>query len=326
MIISRTPLRVSLFGGGSDLPGYFIDYGGAVLGGAIDRYVYCSVVKTFEGICDYKLRLAYRKSEYANVPEDIEHPVARTILAKYARDQTLEITITADLPARVGLGSSSAVTVGLINVVNGQNSVALDSEALARKAIEIERDILKEPGGWQDQIFAAYGGFNFIRFSPDKSFVVTKLGSRISRVRALENHLMLYFTGVSRDAGKVEQIKVDQLSVISTHLAAIRDHAYRAFDLFESDQSLDGVGTLLHETWLMKRALTPCVSNPHIDRMYRRALDAGALGGKLLGAGAGGFLLLFCPLSRLSEVETAMRQHVRVPFSFEDHGSTLNQF
>jgi D-glycero-alpha-D-manno-heptose-7-phosphate kinase len=137
---------------------------------------------------------------------------------------------------------------------------------------------------------------------------------------------MLYFTGVSRDAGKVEQIKVDQLSVISTHLAAIRDHAYRAFDLFESDQSLDGVGTLLHETWLMKRALTPCVSNPHIDRMYRRALDAGALGGKLLGAGAGGFLLLFCPLSRLSEVETAMRQHVRVPFSFEDHGSTLNQF
>ena len=325
MVLTRTPLRVSLFGGGSDLPSFFADHGGAVLGGAINHYIYCSVVKTFDGICDYRLRLAYRKSEYANRPEAIEHPAARVILAEYAQDRALEITITADLPARIGLGSSSAFSVGLINVLSALNSTALDPTRLATKAISVERGVLKEQGGWQDQIFAAFGGFNFIRFSQDGSFTVETLGSQASRLRDLEQHLMLYFTGVSRDAGMVEQAKVDRMPSISSSLTAIKDHAHRAFDTFMSDRNLEEIGKLLHETWLTKRSLARSVSTPHVDQMYERALAAGALGGKLLGAGAGGFLLLFSPLDKVSAVQAAMQPHTQVPFSFVDQGSTLYQ-
>ena len=325
MNISKTPLRVSLFGGGSDFPSYFRAFGGAVIGGSIDRFIYCTLIRQDSGLFDYKIRLAYRQSEYVNSLVELKHRSAAAILDHCMLNENVEITITADLPSRVGLGSSSSFTVGLLKVASEFQGISYGPYALAEKAIAIERELLQEPGGWQDQIFAAFGGFNFIRFSQDGSFTVDSLGSQASRLRDLEQHLMLYFTGVSRDAGSVEQAKVDQMSSISDSLTAIKDHAHRALDTFMSDRNLEAIGRLLHETWLTKRSLARSVSTPHVDQMYDRALAAGALGGKLLGAGAGGFLLLFSPLDKVSAVQAAMQPHTQVPFSFVDQGSTLYQ-
>ncbi len=325
MIVSKTPLRVSLFGGGSDFPAFFRDHRGAVLGGAIDKFVYSSLIKTQPGLFDYQIRLAYRHSEYVADVSQIKHAAAASILKLTGLKENIEVTITADLPARLGLGSSSSFSVGLINLCRSHMGQSQSPSKLAREAITLEREILAESGGWQDQIFAAFGGLNLIEFEKDGSFKVNQINISEERREQLQSQLFLFFTGLSRDAAPVEQKKIDRLPLISNQLFQMRDSAFAAADLLSQDGDLSALGSLLHESWLLKRSLASEVSNDEIDRMYATALAAGASGGKLLGAGAGGFLLIFCEAKYVTRLRDSMTGYVEVPFQFVDSGSKVTK-
>lgn len=323
MIIAKTPLRVSLFGGGSDIPEFFRQHGGAVLGGAIDKFVYCSLIKTQPKLFDYKVRLAYRKSEYVSALEFLEHKAAAAILRSCGLLENIEVTITADLPARVGLGSSSSFAVGLLNVAYTASGSNLSARALAEKAIEVERGVLSEAGGWQDQIFAAHGGLSLIEFSTSGNYRVSALNISAARRQELESHLYLFFTGLARDASSVERRKIERMERLRGAMSAIRDYALEAADILTADAELSRIGRLLHDSWMLKRELSEDVSSPVIDEMYDEALRAGASGGKLLGAGAGGFLLLFCSPCKVESLRAALRSYTEVPFSFVESGSAI---
>lgn len=326
MLISKTPLRVSLFGGGSDIPQFFQGHRGAVVGGAIDKFIYCSLIKTQPGLFDYRIRLAYKQSEYVSKVTELKHSAAASIFQLTGLEENMEVTITADLPSRMGLGSSSSFSVGLINLCHVQNGQSQTAYALAREAIKLEREILGESGGWQDQIFAAFGGFNLIEFERDGSFRVEKICLSESKKFELQSHLFLFYTGLSRDASTIEEKKIAGLSNITHQLTRMRDHALKAFEWLSKDSDLIKLGELLHESWLLKRSLSREVSNDTIDKMYINALKAGASGGKLLGAGAGGFLLIFCQPRYSAQLREAMNSYVEVPFQFVDFGSITTQF
>jgi D-glycero-alpha-D-manno-heptose-7-phosphate kinase len=325
MLVSKTPLRVSLFGGGSDIPAFFRDHRGAVFGGAIDKFVYSSLIRTQPGLFDYQIRLAYRQSEYVTDVSQLKHAAAASILKLTGLEENIEVTITADLPARLGLGSSSSFSVGLINLCRSHVGQSQSRDELAHEAIRLERNILLEAGGWQDQIFAAFGGLNLIEFDKDGSFKVNQIILPEQRKEELQSQLFLFFTGLSRDAAVVEQRKIDRLPLISNQLCQMRDSAFAAADLLSQDGDLLALGSLLHESWLLKRSLASEVSNEEIDRMYATALAAGASGGKLLGAGAGGFLLIFCQTKYAARLRDSMARYVEVPFHFIDSGSKVTK-
>jgi D-glycero-alpha-D-manno-heptose-7-phosphate kinase len=325
MLVSKTPLRVSLFGGGSDIPAFFRDHRGAVFGGAIDKFVYSSLIRTQPGLFDYQIRLAYRQSEYVTDVSQLKHAAAASILKLTGLEENIEVTITADLPARLGLGSSSSFSVGLINLCRSHVGQSQSRDELAHEAIRLERNILSEAGGWQDQIFAAFGGLNLIEFDKDGSFKVNQIILPEQRKEELQSQLFLFFTGLSRDAAVVEQRKIDRLPLISNQLCQMRDSAFAAADLLSQDGDLLALGSLLHESWLLKRSLASEVSNEEIDRMYATALAAGASGGKLLGAGAGGFLLIFCQTKYAARLRDSMARYVEVPFHFIDSGSKVTK-
>ena len=298
-------------------------HGGAVLGGAIDKFVYCSLIRTQTKLFDYKVRLAYRKSEYVSGLEFLEHKAAAAILGSFDLREDIEVTITADLPARVGLGSSSSFAVGLINVSATAAGVALYAGDLAYKAIELERGVLSEAGGWQDQIFAANGGLRLVEFSKSGKYQISPISLSAARKRELESHLFLFFTGLARDASAVERKKVQRIGTLSSAISAIRDYALEAADVLSGDTAISRIGALLHSSWMLKRELSEDVSNPVIDEMYNEALRAGASGGKLLGAGAGGFLLLFCSPDKIQSLRAALSSYTEVPFSFVEGGSQI---
>jgi D-glycero-alpha-D-manno-heptose-7-phosphate kinase len=325
MLVSKTPLRVSLFGGGSDIPAFFRDHRGAVFGGAIDKFVYSSLIRTQPGLFDYQIRLAYRQSEYVTDVSQLKHAAAASILKLTGLEENIEVTITADLPARLGLGSSSSFSVGLINLCRSHVGQSQSRDELAHEAIRLERNILSEAGGWQDQIFAAFGGLNLIEFDKDGSFKVNQIILPEQRTEELQSQLFLFFTGLSRDAAVVEQRKIDRLPLISNQLCQMRDSAFAAADLLSQDGDLLALGSLLHESWLLKRSLASEVSNEEIDRMYATALAAGASGGKLLGAGGGGFLLIFCQTKYVARLRDSMARYVEVPFHFIDSGSKVTK-
>lgn len=322
MIVSKTPLRVSLFGGGTDFPEYFRSHSGAVIGGCIDKFVYCSLIKTTDGIFEHKVRLAYRQSEYVNNLNELKHRAAAAVLASASITSNVEVSITADLPARVGLGSSSSFTVGLLNASLRFKGNTASPRQLADRAIAIERTELMEHGGWQDQIFAAFGGFNLIRFKEDQ-YNVEKVNVSKDCLLELESNLILYFTGIYRDAKAIESDKLKRISETSTQLSKINDHALYAADVITKGTDLGQLGALFHQTWIEKKKLSPLVSNSSIDRIYSTALANGATGGKILGAGAGGFLLLFCPPERSADVRRALSSLVEVKFRFWREGSSV---
>jgi D-glycero-alpha-D-manno-heptose-7-phosphate kinase len=322
MIISRTPYRVSLFGGGTDYPSWFKAHGGAVLAGTIDKYCYLTV-RYLPPFFEHRIRIVYSKIECCNAVEDIQHPAVRAVLSHLGVDRGIEIHHDGDLPARSGMGSSSSFTVGLLHAVHALRGEMMARKRLADEGIHIEREVLKETVGYQDQILVAHGGFNHITFLPTGEYVVRPVTTTADRIRELSGSLMLLYTGIKRTSSDIAGEYVPELANKKRQLRIMRDMVEEAVQIVTSKGPLDDIGELLHEAWQYKRSLSPSISSPEIDAAYDTARKAGALGGKLCGAGGGGFMLLFAPPERQPDVESALPDMIRVPFHFQPAGSEI---
>lgn len=325
MIISRTPFRVSLFGGGTDYPSWYLEHGGAVLGFAINRYCYITL-RCLPPFFNYRHRIVYSRVEMVSELSEIEHPAVRAVLTDLRVEQGLEIHHDGDLPARSGLGSSSSFTVGLLNAVNASRGQMTTKQALASEAIRIEQEVIKESVGSQDQIWAAYGGFNRIDFGKG-GFRVSPIILPQQRVRDLVDHLVLYFTGFQRLASDVAKQKLDSFVKRQIELARIHAMVDEAVSsLGNLNCPITAIGELLHEAWLLKRELSPVVSSSAIDEIYELGRRAGATGGKLLGAGSGGFFLFFIPPERRPALRKAMHGLIEVDIDIDYDGSSIVLF
>lgn len=320
MIISRTPMRVSFFGGGTDYPTWYRQHGGAVLATTIDKYTYitCRYLPPF---FEHKYSLVYSKIERRKTIDEIEHPAIREIVRYMKLDRGLEIHHDADLPARSGMGSSSSFTVGLLHALYALTGRMATKHQLATEGVEIEQEILKEAVGSQDQVLAAYGGLNYVSFQANGEIVVTPVTISRERMDELNSHLMLFYTGIKRTASTIASTY--NFDEKKRHLRVMNDLVTESRSILSGNQSLDGFGHLLREAWQMKRLLSPQVSNADVDSLYEEALRAGALGGKLTGAGGGGFLLLFVPPGRQRAVRERLSKLIHVPFGFDFGGSQV---
>lgn len=321
MIIARSPYRVSLFGGGTDYPRWYTEHCGSVLTTTIDKYCYMSVryMPSFLG-CKYNV--CWSKMERVNTLEEIEHSGVRGCLQYMGINEGFEINHAGDLPARSGLGSSSAFTVGMLHALHTLKGRHVSKTQLAREAVEVEQVVLKETVGIQDQIECAHGGLNLIEINRDGGYTVRPVIMTKDRKAALEGKLMLFFTGLQRHASEIAETQVSNIERKEFELKAIQRLVPQAFESMTTGD-LDNVGRLLHETWMLKRELSDKVSSKEIDDMYDSARTAGALGGKLLGAGGGGFLLLYVPSDRQDSVREAMTGFLDIPFRFEHGGSQI---
>lgn len=324
MIISRTPLRISFFGGGTDYPAYFRRFGGETLACTIDKYLTVSV-HTLTEFFEHSLQIHYSRVESVRTLEDIEIGVVRETLRHMGYTRGLEIHLVSDLPARTGLGSSSATTVGLLTALHAHRREYPAREHIAAEAVYIEQVLLSEPVGCQDQYSSACGGLRWLSFDQDGRVRSRTLAIAHERTEELHDALLLFYTGQQRDAKSILGSQVRSMSdgELDDKLHCIRSHVGRAVGILEGSESLDLFGHLLHETWQIKRSLSPRVSNIAIDDAYERAREAGALGGKLLGAGSGGFLLLFAPRERQEAVRVALANMREVKFAFEDGGTRV---
>ena len=323
MIITRTPFRISFFGGGTDYPAWFRAHGGAVLATAIDKYCYitCRYLPQF---FEHRHRIVYSRIENVREIAEIEHPAVRAVLSWKGVQRGLEIHHDGDLPARSGLGSSSSFTVGLLNALSALEGRHVTKHELAEQAIHVEQEVIREAVGSQDQVSAAYGGFNRIEFRPDGGFRVDPVVLPGARVRELQSHLMLCFTGLSRYATEVAQSKIANFAVREAELKAMRTMVDAAIDVLrDPSRPITEFGRLLDESWQRKRRLSDRVSTPEIDGLYARARQSGAVGGKILGAGGGGFLLLFAEPGAQAAIREALGQLVHVPFQFDGDGSRV---
>jgi len=320
VIVIRTPLRVSLFGGGTDHPAWYREHGGAVLGFALNRYVW-HTVRVLPPFFDHRHRVVWSKVELVRDVSEIEHPAVRAVLSTWF-GPGLEIHCDADLPARSGLGSSSAFTVGLINAVAALDGRRLPPRKLAAKAIRLEQDVMAEAVGSQDQVWASHGGFNRITFGPD-GFSVCPLVVPAERRELLLSSLMLFFTGFPRAAAPIEEDKLSRLDENQRCLGNLLTQVYEAEAVLTGTGDLDAIGHLLNQAWYHKRSLSPLVATPLVDDLYARARSAGALGGKLLGAGGGGFMLLYVPPSAQDAVRAALSGLIEVRPGVDGAGSTV---
>jgi D-glycero-alpha-D-manno-heptose-7-phosphate kinase len=325
MVITRTPYRLSLFGGGTDYPAWFREHGGAVLASSIDRYCYltCRYLPPF---FEHRSRIVYSKVEYVRSNSEIEHPAVRAVLAMLGMDDGVEIHHDGDLPARTGIGSSSAFTVGLIHALRALEGQMPTRTELATDAIHIEQEVLRETVGCQDQIVSAVGGVVRIDVDPTGAWRVSPLVVSPHRLALLQQHLMLFFTGFARTASDIAAEQIRRLPSLTRDMHEIQAFVPEAQRVICGDGSLTDVGRLLGESWQIKRTLTPRVSTPAIDEMYDAARQAGAHGGKLMGAGGGGFLLLFVEPDRHATVRAALAGLLEVPFAFDRSGSQLLVF
>lgn len=321
MIISRTPFRISFFGGGSDYPEWFKAHGGAVLSASIDKYCYltCRYLPPF---FEHRFRILYSKIETVSQVSEIEHPAVRGALEQLGVTRGLEIHHDGDLPARSGMGSSSAFAVGLLNSLYALEGRMRSKEQLAKEAIFLEQDILRETVGSQDQIAVSYGGFNAIRFQPDGSFSVQAVVLPEARLKEFKSHLMLFFTGISRLSSQVAATFVDSLKARETSIRRFIEMVDEALGILAHGE-LDDFGRLMDEAWQIKRSLSSSVSTKDVDMAYETALSAGGIGGKLLGAGGGGFLLIFAPPNRHVKIREALSGMLHVPFDLEPSGSQI---
>lgn len=321
MIITSTPLRISFFGGGTDYPVWYREHGGSVLSTTIDKccYITCRYLPPF---FEYHSRVSYSRVENVVQNDAIEHPSVRGCLKYLDIGEGVEVHHAADLPARTGLGTSSAFTVGLLLGLYALRNQMRDKRTLTADAIHVEQELLKEAVGSQDQTSAAYGGFNRINFHPDGAIEVKRVLAAQSRLAELQQHLALYFTGFSRIASEIaqEQLKVtpQKEKELGTMLQLV-DEAEAI--VTTPSRSLDEFGRLLHESWQIKRSLTHKISNANIDEVYEAGLSAGALGGKLLGAGGGGFMLFYVPPERREALRQRLKNLLCVPFGFSSQGS-----
>jgi D-glycero-alpha-D-manno-heptose-7-phosphate kinase len=321
MIITSTPLRISFFGGGTDYPVWYRQYGGSVLSTTIDKscFITCRWLPPF---FEYHSRISYTKVENVEQNNVIQHPSVRACLQFLGIDDGIEIHHIADLPARSGLGTSSAFTVGLLLGLYALKNQMRDKHALATEAIHVEQELLREAVGAQDQVSAAHGGFNRINFDTDGSIEVRRMLASPNRLAELEQHLALYFTGFSRFASEIAQEQLRMTPHKKQELDTMLQFVDEAEAIIASpDRPMNEFGRLLHESWKIKRTLTQKISNASIDEIYEAGLSAGALGGKLLGAGGGGFMLFFVPPERREALRTRLKKLLCIPFAFSNRGS-----
>jgi D-glycero-alpha-D-manno-heptose-7-phosphate kinase len=323
MIITSTPLRISFFGGGTDYPVWFRQYGGSVLSTTINKccYITCRALPPF---FEYHSRISYSKVENVHKNDAIQHPSVRACLQFLKIEDGVEIHHVADLPARTGLGTSSAFTVGLLLGLHALKNQMRDKRTLAAEAIHVEQELLGEAVGAQDQVSAAFGGFNRINFLPDGSVEVNRIITTPNRLEELQRHLALYFTGFSRTASEIAQEQLRMTPHKKQELESMIQLVNEAEAIVaDSGRSLDEFGSLLHEGWQIKRSLTQKITNASIDEIYQAGLSAGALGGKLLGAGGGGFMLFYVPPERRALLRARLKNLLCVPFSFSNRGSHI---
>ena len=322
MIISRTPFRMSFFGGGTDYPVWYREHGGMALAAAIDKYCYisCRYLPPFFG---HKSRILYSKVEMVSDNRNIEHPSVRACLGEMHVTEGIEIHHDGDLPARTGLGSSSSFTVGLLHALYALKGVMPTAMRLSQQAIRVEQDILREHVGCQDQVTAAFGGLNRIHFGRNDDIQVMPLIVGQARVDELQSHLLLVFTGFTRTASDIAKEQIERTKEKTEALMVMRQMADEGVSILTSHENLSRFGRLLHEAWELKRSLSSRISTPTIDAMYAAARRAGALGGKLLGAGGGGFLLLFAEPEDHRRIRGALPGCLNVPFRFDYQGSQI---
>jgi len=322
MIISKTPYRISFFGGGTDYPVWYRENKGAVLSTTIDKYCYITL-RYLPPFFPHKYRIVYSKIELVKDVNEILHPVIKGTLNYLKIDKGLEIHHDGDLPAQTGLGSSSSFTVGLLNCLYALKGAIPLREQLAKQAIYIERDILKENVGAQDQIAVAYGGFNKISFFENDGFKVEPVIIEKEKVKELNKYLMLFFTGISRYASEIAKSQIENTSQKKRELNFMYQMVDEAISILNGKSNILEFGKLLNETWQLKKSLSNRISNPTIDNIYQKALMAGAIGGKLCGAGGGGFLLLFVAPENQAKVKEALKDLLEVRFNFEEEGSRI---
>lgn len=323
MIIIQTPLRVSFLGGGTDFPEFFADNGGAVLGSSIDKYIYHTISKFPSWLFEHNIRFSYRKVEQVKYLDELEHTPFKEILREYGVKSDIEVNLASDLPSFTGLGSSSSFTVGLIKGILAQKGQFISQKELASAAIKIERDILKENVGFQDQIFAAYGGLNVIRFSGANEFHVERVQINAAVLQELNENLVMIFTGLTRRANDIEKKKIENLKNISSELRQIVQLVDEGLSCLHAGKDLDSFGKLLHENWELKKSLSNNVSSSQIDLIYEKGLKNGALGGKILGAGGGGFFLFYVPKDRQTSFRKAFSEMQEVKIRLNAHGSAV---
>lgn len=321
MIISRTPFRVSFFGGGTDYPRWFEQHPGAVLATTIDKYCYITC-RHLPPFFEHKSRIIYSKMEHIRDVNEIDHPSVREVLKFLKIHEGIEIHHDGDLPARTGLGSSSSFTVGLLNALYALKGVMPTKERLMKEAIFVEQEKCKENVGCQDQALAAYGGFNYIEFGGHQHLRVRKITIPLEKLNAFQDHLMIFFTGFSRTASQIAAHQIQNIPKKQAELKEMYKMANHAMDLLNSG-SLLKFGRLLHESWRIKRTLSDKITTPLIDELYSSARREGALGGKLLGAGGGGFLLLFVRPEHQKKVRRKLKKLLEIPFRFEDLGTEI---
>lgn len=320
MIISRTPFRISFAGGGSDLPSFYKRSEGAVLSTSIDKYMYIAIHPYFQ---KEQLQLKYSKTELVNSIADVQHPIFREVLDMY-KLSGVDLNSIADIPSGTGLGSSSSFTVGLLNAVRAYLGKASSAEKLAQLACDIEINRVGSPIGKQDQYAAAYGGLNFITFYGNETVNVEKIIMKPEKYRELDENLIMVYVGGEHSANDIlkgQQQAYDNKKKFETQLGMVQ----LAYDLRNSlqDNNIDDFGRILHEGWLMKRSLMTEISNNTIDKLYQKGIEAGALGGKLLGAGGAGFLLFYCPKEKQEMFREQMLDYKELKFSFDNFGSKI---
>lgn len=319
MIITQTPLRISFFGGGTDFREYFQREEGWVLTSAIDKHIFVTIKERF----DEKIRVGYTRTELVDHIDELQHELVRECLRKTGITHGVEISTMADIPSEgSGLGSSSSVTVGLLNAMYNYLGTPTDHERLAREACEIEIDVLGKPIGVQDQYIAAYGGQRFIRFRRNGQIEVDMLGLGTAQYRRLNRSLLLFYTNIAR---KAESVLAEQVKKLDTNLDTLSELKRLAISAREAlnAEAFDDFGQLLDQGWQLKKQLASQISNSTIDEIYKSARKAGALGGKITGAGAGGFLLLYCPPYKQEDVRNALKSLPELPFGLERDGTKV---
>jgi len=323
MIISRTPFRISFFGGGTDYPVWYNEHGGAVLATSINKYCYITL-RHLPPFFDYKHRIVYSKQEIVKNISEIQHPSVRETLRFMNWDHGVELHHDGDLPARTGLGSSSAFTVGLLNALYALKGKMVTKRQLALEAIHIEQNRIKENVGSQDQVIAAFGGFNKIEFGGEQHIQVKPITLDPEKIQLFQDHLMLFFTGFARTASEIAGEQIKKTREKKNELKRMSGMVDEAVSILNGNSSdITDFGRLMHENWMIKRSLTNKITTPLIDRIYETAIKAGALGGKLLGAGGGGFILFFVEPESQPKVKEKLKKLLYVPFKFENLGSQI---
>ncbi len=326
MIISRTPFRISFFGGSTDYPTWYRENGGVVLNTTIDKYCYISC-RYLPPFFEHNYLIRYRLREQVNSIDEIKHPSVRESLRYLRIEEGIEMVHTSDLPARSGIGSSSAFTVGFLNTLYALSGRMVGKRQLASNAIYVEQDIIGEHVGSQDQVAAAFGGLNRMEFNSKENFLVQPVTVNQEKITELQNHLMFFFTGFPRTASEIASEQIRNTSSKTAELCTMKEMVEQAINILNtSSDGIESFGHLLNESWKLKRSLSSQISTSEIDNMYDCALKAGALGGKLCGAGGGGFMLLFVPPRKQRMVKEALKNLLYVPFHFETLGSQITLY